>query len=184
MKFKKLICMGMAVILACSNLPQITVQAQQIQEEAVRDIQTEEEMKNPEEFSLAQQEEETEQRETIRRKKVAREGTKEEPSEEEMKQQELQNLEIETEDVKEVTPNQERQWYENFQYQELADGTLKITDYRNNHVKELIIPAEIEGKQVCCIGDYTFASCNSLSSISFPEGVTSIGYGHLLGAAV
>ena len=42
MKFKKLICMGMAITLMCSHLPQITVQAQQIQEETIRDIQSEE----------------------------------------------------------------------------------------------------------------------------------------------
>jgi len=40
MKFKKLVCMGMAAVLTCSSLPQMTAQAQQIQEEAVRDIQT------------------------------------------------------------------------------------------------------------------------------------------------
>ena len=37
MKFKRVICMGMAAALACSNLPQVTVCAQQIQEETGKD---------------------------------------------------------------------------------------------------------------------------------------------------
>ena len=179
MKFKKLVCMGMAAVLVCSNLPQTTVQAQQIQEEAVGDIQSEEEKKrNPEEISLAQEEEKKEHSEVIRGEEAAREGTKEEFLEQEIKQQDLQNLEIEPkEEMEKVNPSQEEQWYENFQYQELADGTLRITDYKEDRVKEVIIPAEIEGKKVTSIGDYAFSGQSSLDSISVPDGIISIGEG-------
>lgn len=87
----------------------------------------------------------------------------------------MQNSEIETEEVEEVNPNQEGLGYENFQYNELQDGTLEIIDYKERGETEVIIPAEIEGKKVTSIGDVAFRGCSSLESVSIPEGVTEIG---------
>lgn len=122
MKFKKLICIGMTMMLVGSSLPQRTVQAQ------------------------------------------------------EMNQQNLQNFELQLEDVVKAEQNQTEQWYGNFKYKEQKDGTLEITDYKQeNNDKEVVIPAEIKGKKVTSIGSSAFRGCNNLSSISVPKGVTSIG---------
>ena len=140
MKFKRVICMGMAVALACSNLPQVTVCAQQIQEETGKDRG---EDQGQEDNPLC-----------------------------------LQNLGVETEDVEEANPNQamseEGRWHGNFQYKELEDGTLAITDYKEDGVKEVTVPGEIEGKKVVRIETSAFWGCSSLSSVSIPAGVTTI----------
>ncbi|MDD6405738.1 MAG: leucine-rich repeat protein, partial [Clostridiales bacterium] len=40
---------------------------------------------------------------------------------------------------------------------------------------EIVIPSEIEGMPVTGISDYAFNGCDGLTSITIPEGVTSIG---------
>lgn len=141
MKFKRVLCMGMAAVLTYANLLQITIQAQQIQEETGKDG---EEIQGQEDVPW-----------------------------------DLQNPELETEDIEEEILNQavseEGNWYGNFQYKALGDGTLEITRYKEDDVKEITIPAKIEEKKVTSIGGSAFSGCSSLSSISLPEGVTSIG---------
>ena len=63
--------------------------------------------------------------------------------------------------------------YENFKYVVNGDE-VTITEYIGKDVI-IIIPDEIEGKSVTSIGDYAFYACSSLTSISIPDGVTSIG---------
>ncbi len=57
---------------------------------------------------------------------------------------------------------------------EVEDGEVTITGYTfvTNH---LVIPATIEGYPVTKIGDQAFWGCESLVSVTLPEGVTYIG---------
>ena len=62
----------------------------------------------------------------------------------------------------------------NYEYILLEDGTAEITRY-NGRDKKLTVPAELDGHQVSAIGDYAFSACTSLSSITLPDNLVSIG---------
>ena len=61
-----------------------------------------------------------------------------------------------------------------FEY-EVEDGKVTITGYTGNG-GDVVIPDEIEGLPVTCIGDNAFCYCTGLTSITLPEGCTTIGY--------
>ena len=63
-----------------------------------------------------------------------------------------------------------------FEYEELANGSLKLTGYRGSGT-EAVIPSAINGKTVTVIGNDAFSGCTGLESITIPEGVTNIGEG-------
>ena len=56
----------------------------------------------------------------------------------------------------------------------MEDGTAAIINYIGA-ASELEVPGEIEGHPVAYIADGTFYQCDSLTSITLPDGVTSIG---------
>ena len=70
--------------------------------------------------------------------------------------------------------------YGDLTYTVLEDGTVEITDC-DESATEVEIPAEIDGMAVTSIaGGITggaFAYCDALTSITIPDGVTSIGFG-------
>ena len=70
-----------------------------------------------------------------------------------------------------------------FAYNILDNGTAEITDYIKITVKELTIPAEIDGYRVTSIGDDAFCNCENLKSITIPDSVTSIGDGAFSGTS-
>jgi len=59
-----------------------------------------------------------------------------------------------------------------FEYEQMMGG-VKITEYIGENT-DVVIPAKIEGKQVVEIGHGAFYGCGSLTSITIPNGVTSI----------
>ena len=62
----------------------------------------------------------------------------------------------------------------NFDYTQLADGSLKITKYKGSDI-DVTIPSEIDGKKVTSIGRHAFMKNSTLTSIVIPNSVTSIG---------
>ena len=64
-----------------------------------------------------------------------------------------------------------------FEYEVLseADKTCEITDYTGS-ATTLIIPSQLDGYTVIRIGDSAFFKCDSLTSVTIPNSVTSIGW--------
>ena len=65
--------------------------------------------------------------------------------------------------------------YDIYTYEVGTDGTVTITDCDSSARGAITIPSQIDGKPVTSIGDSAFHDCNSLTSITIPDGVTSIG---------
>lgn len=65
---------------------------------------------------------------------------------------------------------------DSFEYEELANGGLKLTKYKGSGTKA-VIPSAINGKTVAIIGNEAFSGCTGLESITIPESVTNIGEG-------
>ena len=83
---------------------------------------------------------------------------------------------VEPEAEAEVKPAEGAPVKPNLKY-EIKDGTVTITGCDRKASGALTIPATIEGIPVTSIGDYAFAYCTNLTSITLPEGITIIGYG-------
>ena len=62
----------------------------------------------------------------------------------------------------------------NFAYEVNEDGGVTITRYTGSDT-EVVIPSTINGKKVTSIGNYAFSYCTSLTSVTIPDSVTSIG---------
>ena len=54
-------------------------------------------------------------------------------------------------------------------------GGITITGYEGELPADMILPGEIDGKRVTFIAGSAFKDCDSLTSVTIPEGVTSIG---------
>ena len=65
------------------------------------------------------------------------------------------------------------EYYWDYEYSVLDDGTVEITDY-NGSAEKIDIPEKIDGKSVTSIGYWAFEDCTSLKSITIPNGVTHI----------
>ena len=63
------------------------------------------------------------------------------------------------------------------------NASVTITDYPETATGAIEIPATIDGRSVTSIGDYAFAYCKSLTSVTIPDSVTSIGMAHSVTAA-
>jgi hypothetical protein len=58
---------------------------------------------------------------------------------------------------------------------QVVDATVEISDYPENAVGPVVIPAEIAGKPVTSIEDGAFLDCTGLTSVTIPSSVTIIG---------
>ncbi|MCL1795282.1 MAG: leucine-rich repeat domain-containing protein [Clostridia bacterium] len=56
-----------------------------------------------------------------------------------------------------------------------ADGGATITGYVEGPAGDLVIPGELDGVPVTGIGDWVFAGCTGLTSVTLPEGLTYLG---------
>ena len=65
--------------------------------------------------------------------------------------------------------------YGDLSYLVNSDNTVTITDCDESASGELEIPAEIDGKPVTEVDNFTFSDCTSLSEIVIPDSVTYIG---------
>ena len=61
-----------------------------------------------------------------------------------------------------------------YKYILLADGTAQIIDY-SGRAAELTVPDTLDGYPVSSIGDKAFSFCSSLTAITLPESLESIG---------
>ena len=62
---------------------------------------------------------------------------------------------------------------EQFTYQALADGTLKLTKY-NGSDSAVVIPTVIGEKSVTVLGEALFKANRTMTSVTIPEGITKI----------
>ena len=60
-----------------------------------------------------------------------------------------------------------------WEYSDLADGTVRITDY-NKEAKTLKIPDKLGGKKVTAIAMQAFVGCGELGSVQIPATVTEL----------
>ncbi len=60
-----------------------------------------------------------------------------------------------------------------YEYEILDDGTVEINKY-NGTASSVSVPSTVDGKKVTKIGSWAFFDCNSLTSVTIPNGVTSI----------
>lgn len=65
-------------------------------------------------------------------------------------------------------------------YEILDDGTMKITRYETPLMPDTapldwtMVPSEIDGKDVTCIGEGVFQNCTTISNIIVPDSITTI----------
>lgn len=63
---------------------------------------------------------------------------------------------------------------EDFDFEELPDGTLQVVKYRGKNENPQI-PTEVDGKKVTAIGEAAFQGSLTIKTLAIPEGITEIG---------
>ena len=61
-----------------------------------------------------------------------------------------------------------------WEYESLPNGTISITQY-NGVAEDLVIPKELDGKQISKIDSYAFSDSIALKNVTIPESVCEIG---------
>lgn len=64
--------------------------------------------------------------------------------------------------------------YEDYNFIELSNGSLEITQYVGSKI-EICIPSEIDGKNVTSIASYAFSGCSTIEKVVFPDCITKLG---------
>ena len=67
-----------------------------------------------------------------------------------------------------------------FEYEILDDGTVEITGY-NGDKTNVTIPSTISGKKVTSVGEWSFCNNTELTTVTIPNGVTTIKIGAFYG---
>ena len=73
--------------------------------------------------------------------------------------------------------------YNDFKYIVSSDDTITITGYTGS-AETVDVPVEIDGKKITSIGDNAFADCSSLTELTIPEGVTTLGESFIRGTSI
>lgn len=155
MKKKQVLALMMALAFTITSIP-VNVNAQEVNNEAEATVVVEE---NESEATAEEIAEEKESEESVQ--EVVEETT----------QNENERSTKKTDSAEEKVAASEEN---NFTYElnEEKNGIV-ITGYEGEEEGDLVIPDEIDGYPVTCIGDSAFEDCSNLVSIEIPEGVTS-----------
>ena len=73
--------------------------------------------------------------------------------------------------------------YNDFKYIVSSDDTITIMGYTGS-AETVDVPVEIDGKKITSIGDNAFADCSSLTELTIPEGVTTLGESFIRGTSI
>ena len=60
-------------------------------------------------------------------------------------------------------------------FEQFPDGTYYVRECLSKGKKEITVPSTYKGEAVTGIGEYAFSGCSSLTSITIPDSVMSIG---------
>ena len=66
------------------------------------------------------------------------------------------------------------EWYRDYEYDELADGSVEIAYYFGNTEKNVDIPEKMDGKSVTSIGSNAFGGHTNLVNVTIPTGIACL----------
>ncbi len=81
-----------------------------------------------------------------------------------------------TDNLGKIVSQEKSEGTDGLEYYSLPDGTYAVSAGTTKYLEEIVIPSTHNGKGVSKILDGAFEYCTSLTSVTIPDSVTSIGY--------